>query len=112
MSTPEPTTPQSLLLKLVWPQEQPKPEFVNQFAISMGVPNDAVPEIFYLSMGHAAPPTILAGMDGRPDVPGGELPQVTVDVYGRYLFTRSTLGELIRLLQHAADEHDRLTGGE
>ncbi|WNZ11501.1 hypothetical protein [Streptomyces sp. 11x1] len=113
MSTPEPTTPQSLLLNLVWPQEQPKPEFVNQFAIALGVPSDeAVPEIFYLSMGHASPPTIVVGSDGQLDMPEGAPPEVTVDVHGRYLFTRSTLDELIRLLQQAANKHDRLTGGE
>lgn len=98
-------------LSVQWPPEQPKPQVANQFAISLGVPTGDGPDAVYLMIGHVDPPFVV----GPPDDVAGQvasLGAVTVDVLGRYVFTRSRLDELIRLLQNAADAYDQAAGGE
>ncbi|MEU7159534.1 hypothetical protein [Streptomyces chrestomyceticus] len=111
MSKPEVPTSTVYSLSLKWPREQPKALPVNQFAISMGLPTSSGPDAIYLSVGHADPPFLSAAAEDVAAEAAG-LDVLPIDVLGRYVFTRSRLGELIGLLQAAAEAYDQATGGE
>ncbi|WP_329567171.1 hypothetical protein [Kitasatospora sp. NBC_01266] len=107
MSTPE-TPLTSVNLSLRWPEEQPKALPANQFAVAMGLPTSSgEPDTVYLIVGHAEPPLLVDSRDGAVPAPK----EVEIDVFGRYVFTRSRLEDLANLLQAAVAAYDRAAGG-
>ncbi|MFC1409192.1 hypothetical protein ACEZCY_11145 [Streptacidiphilus sp. N1-12] len=97
-------------LKLQWPTEQPKARPANQFALGLGIPTKiGNPDAIYLVIGHAEPPFISPA---ELPTEGEEIEPVGIEVLGRYVMTRSRLGELIDMLQQAADIFDQALGGE
>jgi hypothetical protein len=104
--------PEQVPMRLDWSDIENHASFhVNQLIAQIGPPSsNGVPDGFYLAMGSITPPVILGDDDERiariAELAGSVL---KVDVHARIHVSREVLGDMITVLQRAADQYDDAT---
>lgn len=88
-----------------WPAAADVPtQHVNQFTLSPGLPTrDGTPDGIYLELGHLAPPVIRPGTD-----PATMDTHLSVQVLGRFHFSKERLDELMGSLQEIAQKYEKI----
>ncbi|MFI1811336.1 hypothetical protein ACH414_13550 [Streptomyces sp. NPDC020422] len=118
MTTPENLPSESFQVRLVWRNADMPSQPINQFIVSMGLPGPGGdPDAVHIALGQADPP-LITGTPEQMRQQAQELGTLPVDTKGRYVLSRTRLGELIQVLQQAANTYDNmrqpggLTGGD
>ncbi len=101
--------PEQVPMRLDWSEAENSPtSHINQVLAQIGPPSSSsVPDGLYLAMGSVAPPIILGDEDQRiariAELTGSIL---KVAVHARVHVSREVLGDIIRVLQQAAEQYD------
>lgn len=101
--------PEQVPMRLDWSEAETSPaSHINQLLAQIGPPSsNGVPDGLYLAMGSVAPPIVLGNEDQRlarvAELTGGIL---KVAVHARVHVSREVLGDLIRVLEKAAEQYD------
>jgi uncharacterized protein (DUF1778 family) len=95
----------SVAFQIDWPvAADVSTQHVNQFTLSPGLPtNDGTPDGIYLELGHLAPPVIRPGTD-----PATMEKHLSVQMLGRFHFSKERLDELIASLQEVAQNYEKI----
>ncbi|WP_327670419.1 MULTISPECIES: hypothetical protein [unclassified Streptomyces] len=113
MTTPENAPNDSVEMRLVWRNTEVPSRPVNQFVVSLSLPNEAgQSDAIHLTLGQVDPP-VISGSPAQMEQDLRNLGTLPVETLGRYVLTRPRLGELIQVLQQAASNYDsmRQSGG-
>lgn len=113
VTTPEDAPPNTFAMRLEWRNTDVPSRPVNQFIVSMSLPNAAgEADAIHLTLGQVDPP-VLHGSPEEMEQQARKLGTLPVETLGRYVLSRARLTELIQVLQQAASKFDsmRQSGG-
>ena len=101
--------PDQVRMGLDWSEIENCPSsHVNQLIAQIGPPSsNGVPDGLYIGLGSVAPPIVLGDEEQRAE----RVAELTgsilkVDVHGRFHVSREVLGDIIAVLQTAAEQYD------
>ncbi|MEU7007081.1 hypothetical protein [Streptomyces sp. NPDC046332] len=108
MTTPKDAPRDSFEVRLEWRNTDVPSRPVNQFIVSMGLPNAAgQSDAIHLALGQVDPP-IVSGSPEQMEQQLRSLGTLPVETLGRYVLTRARLAELLEVLQQAASNYDHM----
>lgn len=101
--------PDQVAMRLDWSEvEDTSTSHINQLLAQIGPPSsNGVPDGLYIAMGSASPPVVMGDEDERTariaELAGSVL---RVAVHARVHVSREFLGDVIRVLEKAAEQYD------